>query len=86
MKALLVVMVLASTSAFAGDIMVFRKGVEFNHVKHQTERVGICAVCHVQNLGKIVHFGKGWAHKNCIDCHDLYREGPTECTGCHSMA
>lgn len=85
MKALLVFLLL-TTSAFAEDVLVFRKGVEFNHVKHQTERVGICAVCHEQQSGKIAHFGKHWAHKNCIACHDLYKEGPTRCTGCHSVA
>jgi hypothetical protein len=86
MKTLLVFVLLVATSAYAGDVMVFRKGVEFNHVKHQSERVGICAVCHVRENGKIANFGKRWAHKNCIDCHDLYKEGPTGCGGCHSMA
>ena len=85
MKVVLLCMVLTATSAFAGDILVFRKGVEFNHVKHQTERVGICAVCHEQQIGKIADFGKRWAHKNCVDCHDLYKEGPTNCGGCHTL-
>lgn len=86
MKTLLAILLLTTTSALADDVMVFRKGVEFNHAKHQTERVGICAVCHAQQVGKIPHFGKRWAHKNCIDCHDLYKEGPTGCGGCHSIA
>jgi len=39
MTALIVLVLMATTSAFAGDTMVFRKSVVFNHVKHQTEWV-----------------------------------------------
>jgi cytochrome c553 len=87
MKKLLIILLLVSTSAFAGEIIALRKGVSFDHDKHQTEWVGICGVCHgqQQQIGKIENFGKQWAHKNCIDCHDLYKEGPTGCNGCHSM-
>lgn len=84
MKAMFVFLFLVTTSAYAGDFLVFRKGVKFNHVKHQSERVGICSVCHEQQPGKIANFGKDWAHKNCVDCHDLYKEGPTGCGGCHT--
>jgi hypothetical protein len=83
MKAMLVIMLLVTTSAFAGDMMAFRKSVKFNHARHQEERVGICAVCHEQQVGLIANFGSGWAHKNCVGCHDLYQEGPTKCGGCH---
>lgn len=84
MKVLIVLLLLITTSACAADIMVFRKGVRFNHTRHQEERVGICAVCHEQHAGKIDAFGRGWAHKNCVGCHDLYNEGPTVCGGCHT--
>ena len=64
----------------------------FNHVAHQTDRVGKCYVCHEESAnpantfkpGKIKGFGKAWAHKNCVDCHSLY-EGPTDCKGCHTI-
>lgn len=84
MKALLVIMLLVTTSAYADDVLVLRKGVRFNHIRHQGERVGVCAVCHEQQAGMITNFGQRWAHKNCIGCHDLYHEGPTVCGGCHT--
>jgi hypothetical protein len=81
---------------FAADVVTFKNGVSFNHKKHQTDRVGKCFVCHnnvsVSNdekivtttiPGKIKGFGKEWAHKNCIDCHDLFGEGPVKCKDCH---
>jgi formate dehydrogenase maturation protein FdhE len=86
MKVLILVLLLVSTAAFGGDIFYLKRGVRFDHYAHQTENVGICAVCHEQPPGEIANFGKGWAHKNCIACHDLYNAGPTECTGCHNRA
>ena len=85
MKTMFIFMLMVTTSAFAGDNMVFRKGVNFNHLKHQEENVGICLVCHVSQVGKIADFGKAWAHKNCVGCHDLYNKGPTGCSGCHHL-
>ena len=85
MRTLIVIMLLVSTKAFCGDIFAFKRGVRFDHQAHQTEKVGICKVCHEQEPGRIASFGKGWAHKNCIACHDLYT-GPTECIGCHNRA
>lgn len=83
-KALLIIIVMTATSAFAGDILVFRKGVRFDHHKHQSEKVGICSVCHELQPGKIADFDKAWAHRYCVECHDLYKEGPTGCGGCHT--
>ena len=85
MKILLILMLLISTTAFAGGVIDFKKGVEFDHEKHSSDWVGICAVCHEQEQWKIANFGKRWAHKNCIDCHDLYKQGPTACHGCHGL-
>lgn len=85
MKALCFLLVLAATSSFAGDVFVFKKGVKFDHHNHQTEKVGVCKVCHEETPGKIVGFGKTWAHKNCVECHDLYQTGPTGCSGCHTQ-
>jgi len=85
MKTLLALILFISTNSFAGEVFNFKKGVEFNHEKHRSESVGICAVCHDQGNGQIAGFGKRWAHRNCIDCHDLYKKGPTGCHGCHTM-
>ena len=85
MKTLLVLLLLLSTTVYAEEILNLKKGVEFNHEKHSTDWVGICNVCHFREEGKIANFGKRWAHKNCIDCHDLYKKGPTGCQGCHTM-
>lgn len=72
------------TAAFADDILLFKNGMKFNHTIHQTEKVGICSACHDQEPGKIAGFGKEWSHKNCIECHDIFKEGPTDCRGCHT--
>lgn len=85
MKKLLTLLLLLSTSAFAGEIIAMRKGVDFDHERHKTEWVGKCDICHGDQTGKIDNFGKRWAHRNCIDCHDLFKAGPTSCGGCHSM-
>jgi hypothetical protein len=96
LKVLTIVLVLFTSSVFAADVVTFKNGVSFNHKKHQTDRVGKCFVCH-NNVsvstdekivtttipGKIKGFGKEWAHKNCIDCHDLFSEGPVNCKDCH---
>jgi len=94
-KLALVFLCIAS-SAYAADVVQLKNGMTFNHKLHQTERVGKCFVCHenvsvspdgkvvtTTNPGKIKGFGKEWAHKYCKDCHDLFGEGPVECTGCH---
>lgn len=84
MRKLLLVLLLVASQSQAADVIKFRKGVAFDHHSHQADKVGICAVCHEKNPGKISGFGKKWAHKYCIECHDLYKEGPTGCGGCHS--
>lgn len=85
MKVLLLIMLLISSTSFAEDILVFKNGMKFNHTKHQTEKVGICSACHEKEPAeKIAGFGKEWSHKNCIECHDTFKEGPTDCKGCHT--
>jgi hypothetical protein len=76
-------MVMLATTAFAEDVLLFKGGITFNHLKHQTKNGGVCTACHSQEPGKIAAFGKEWAHKNCIECHDTFGEGPTKCGECH---
>lgn len=96
MKMLILILVLIASNALASDIIEFKNGMTFNHKLHQTEKVGICNVCHnnvsvsadeknvtTTEPGKIKGFGKEWAHKNCTDCHDLFGEGPVKCNDCH---
>ena len=85
MRKLIIIVVLSVSNAFASDIITLKHGVEFDHWGHQTERVGVCKVCHEQAPGKIAGFGRSWAHKNCIGCHDLYQAGPRRCGGCHKL-
>lgn len=85
MKVSLLLMLMITTTAFAGDVLIFKNGVKFPHIKHQTRTGGVCTACHEQGPGKIAGFGKEWAHKFCIDCHDTFEEGPTKCAGCHAQ-
>ena len=86
MKVLVVLIIMSATTAFAADeILLLKNGMTFNHTIHQTEKVGICSACHDQEPPvRIPDFGKEWSHKNCIECHDIFKEGPTECRGCHT--
>jgi hypothetical protein len=84
MKVLILLMSLFATTACADELVHFKNGMIFNHTKHQTEKVGLCSACHEKEPGKIDGFGKEWAHKNCIECHDTFKEGPTDCKGCHT--
>lgn len=84
MKVLLLLILMTTTTAFANEILVLKNGINFNHTKHQTEKVGLCSACHEQEPGKIAGFGKEWSHKICIECHDIFKEGPTDCRGCHT--
>lgn len=84
MKKMFLTLLCCASTATADDVMVFKNGATFNHKLHQSTRVGVCSVCHENGTnGKIPGFGKEWAHKNCIECHDLFNEGPKECAGCH---
>jgi hypothetical protein len=83
MKRVVIILALLSQNAVAEDVIILRHDVDFNHQSHKTEWVGKCEVCHDRKPGKIAGFGKTWAHKYCIDCHDLYQEGPRKCGGCH---
>jgi Cytochrome c7 and related cytochrome c len=75
---------LFASNSFAADVLMFKHGVEFDHKGHQTKKVGTCTVCHEEQVGKIKGFGKEWAHKNCINCHNLHNAGrPATCGGCH---
>lgn len=70
-------------SAFAADVMEFKKGVSFNHKAHG-EALKDCTKCHAKaGGGKIEGFGKDFAHKTCKDCHNEMKKGPTNCKGCH---
>lgn len=83
-KIIVIVLALFASSSFAADVLIFRHGVEFNHKGHQNEKVGLCTVCHDEQVGRIKGFGKEWAHKNCINCHKLHNGGsPVSCGGCH---
>jgi hypothetical protein len=96
LKKLLVIFLLAASSATASDIIKFKNGMTFNHKGHQTDKVGKCDICHDNTTvsedgkkvtstepGKIKNFGKEWAHKYCTDCHEAFGEGPVKCEGCH---
>lgn len=83
-KTIIIALAPFAFNAFAADVLMLRHGVEFNHKRHQIEKVGVCTVCHDEQVGKIRGFGKEWAHKNCINCHNLHNEGrPVNCGGCH---
>ncbi|MBJ6800147.1 cytochrome c3 family protein [Geomonas propionica] len=93
MKWILVPVVLAGFAgvAFANgkDFMEFRnsKGtVIFSHAKHEKLASGECNYCHENGVGAIRSFGKAYAHRVCIGCHEAEAgkmEGPTTCEGCH---
>ncbi len=83
-KIVVVLLMLSASGVSAEDVLVFKHGVKFDHKGHQTEKVGNCTVCHDESVGKIPGFGKEWAHKRCIICHDLLNEGRnTNCGACH---
>jgi hypothetical protein len=71
-------------SAFAADVLEFKKGVSFKHKAH-VESLKDCKKCH-ENAGggKIEGFNKDFAHKKCRECHSEMKKGPTSCKGCHS--
>jgi hypothetical protein len=67
-------------AAFAADVIEMKKGVSFDHKKHQA--LG-CTKCHADAKGgKIEGFGKDWAHKTCKGCHTEMK-APTACKDCH---
>ena len=81
---IVILLMLFATNVSATDVHILKHGVEFDHKGHQTEKVGNCTVCHDESIGKIKDFGKEWAHKRCIICHDLLNEGRnTNCGVCH---
>jgi hypothetical protein len=84
MKKIFVLLILVATNTFANDVITMKNGIVFNHLGHQTTKVGDCSVCHeTKPYGKIPGFGKEWAHKYCTDCHEAFNEGPTKCAECH---
>lgn len=55
----------------------------FQHKLHQ-ERLKGCTKCHTTPAGgKIVGFGKEFAHRTCKGCHIEMGKGPTSCKVCH---
>ena len=86
MKCVIAVLLVCCGSAFASDVINLKNGMVFSHLSHQSDKVGLCSACHVETTGtpgKIPGFGKEWAHKTCIECHDTFDKGPTKCDGCH---
>jgi hypothetical protein len=84
---------LASVSgvACAADItgvieLVNKKGtVAFDHQKHVNLVQDDCKVCH-ERPGEIKGFGRAYAHRVCIGCHEPQAgkmDGPITCEGCH---
>jgi len=89
MKLVVLISVVLACNAFASDVINLKNGVTFSHLSHQTEKIGLCSACHVETSGtpgKIPGFGKEWAHKSCIECHDIFEKGPTTCKGCHAKS
>ena len=76
--------ILSAATLAAADDLILKHGVKFDHKGHQTGNVGNCTVCHDDTVGKIPGFGREWAHKRCIICHNLLNEGRnTNCGACH---
>ena len=83
-KMVVILLFLSAYDAFAADVLILKHGVKFDHKGHQTEKVGNCTVCHDESVGNIPGFGKEWAHRRCIICHDLLNDGRnTRCSACH---
>lgn len=81
--ALFVIAALSGTAfAAAPEMIKMKKDVNFDHKSHASA-VGDCKKCHEMGAGKIVGFGKEWAHKNCKGCHTEMKKGPTSCKDCH---
>ncbi|MBU5613657.1 cytochrome c3 family protein [Geomonas azotofigens] len=78
--------------AGVNDQMEFRnkKGtVFFSHKKHEKLAYMDCGVCHENEVGAIRTFGKAYAHRVCIGCHQPEAgkmEGPITCEGCHQTS
>lgn len=88
MKKLLVAITLVSFtgSAFAADVMQFKRGAQFNHKIHQ-DSLKDCGKCHAKpEGGKIEGFGKEFAHKTCKGCHSEMKKGPNACKDCHKKS
>lgn len=96
MRKLALILTFIASNATASDIVEFKNGMTFNHKGHQTDKIGMCSVCHenaavsedgkklaATESGKIKGFGKEWAHKYCKDCHEVFSEGPVTCNDCH---
>ncbi|GFO63469.1 cytochrome c family protein [Geomonas paludis] len=96
MKWIVVPAVIAGVAgvAFAGinERMEFpnKKGtVVFAHKKHEKLADMDCSVCHEGEVGAIRTFGKAYAHRICIGCHQPEAgkmEGPVACEGCHQTS
>ena len=83
-KIIATALLLFASNIFAADVIEFKQGVTFDHKRHQNKNVGNCSYCHEDNVGKIVGFGKEWAHGKCILCHDLLTVSEhTNCGVCH---
>lgn len=87
MKKIMVIIALAAfaSTAFAADVMQFKRGVKFNHKGHM-DTLKDCTKCHIKaDGGKIEGFGKEFAHKTCKGCHAEMKKGPNACKDCHKQ-
>lgn len=82
---LLIFSMLTTSVAMAADTIIFPSksgNITFNHKRH-IDFLRNCKNCHEKAPGKIVNFGKDYAHKTCKGCHEIRGTGPTRCGHCH---
>ena len=74
-----------SNGGVSGDVIELPASmgkVTFSHSGHQARYD--CTKCHSNSSGgRIIGFGKDWAHKTCKGCHTEIKQGPTSCKECH---
>jgi hypothetical protein len=58
----------------------FKRNVTFNHKFHS--ETFDCSKCHLDSPGKIENFGKDFAHKTCMGCHEEHAKS-NSCNACH---
>lgn len=58
----------------------FKRNVTFNHKFHSDSFA--CTKCHKDSPGKIVNFGKEFAHETCKGCHKENGQS-IACNSCH---
>ncbi len=74
-----------SSPLLAANVITFGTDspVVFPHKEHQV-KLGGCTECHgTQEPGPIDRSRSNWGHVTCVGCHNQYKTGPVECSGCH---